>query len=86
MPKIVAGETVGTLFLAQGQSLAARKRWIGLSVQPRGHLVLDAGARPAVERKGRSLLATGVVDAVGKFPKGDVVALRDRRASSSPAG
>jgi glutamate 5-kinase len=79
LPKIIAGEMVGTLFLAQGQSLAARKRWIGLSVQPRGHLVLDAGARAAVEHSGRSLLAAGVVDAVGKFAKGDVVALRDQQ-------
>ena len=77
LSKIIAGEPVGTLFMAQGQTLAARKRWIGLSVQPRGHLVLDAGARAAVECNGRSLLAAGVVDAVGKFNKGDVVALRD---------
>jgi glutamate 5-kinase len=79
LSRIIAGEMVGTLFLAQGQSLAARKRWIGLSVQPRGHLVLDAGARAAVEHNGRSLLAAGVVDAVGKFAKGDVVALRDQQ-------
>lgn len=77
LPKIIAGEPVGTLFFAQGQSLAARKRWIGFTVQPRGHLVLDAGARRAIERDGRSLLAIGVLDAVGCFHKGDVIALRD---------
>ena len=76
LPRIIAGEPVGTLFLAQGQSVAARKRWIGLTVKPRGRLVLDAGARTAIELKGRSLLAAGVVDAEGEFHKGDVVALR----------
>ncbi|MHB1033702.1 MAG: glutamate 5-kinase [Pirellulales bacterium] len=78
LARIFAGEPVGTLFLAQGQSVASRKRWIGFTVPPRGHLVLDDGARRAVEKQGRSLLAIGVVDVVGHFKKGDVVALRDR--------
>jgi glutamate 5-kinase len=76
LPRIVAGEPIGTLFLAQGQTVAARKRWIGLTVKPRGRLLLDAGARAAIELNGRSLLAAGVVDAEGQFSKGDVVALR----------
>lgn len=78
LPRIIAAEPMGTLFLAQGQTVAARKRWIGLTVQPRGHLLLDAGAREAIERHGRSLLPIGVVAAEGRFNKGDVVALRDR--------
>jgi glutamate 5-kinase len=76
LPRIIAGEPVGTLLLAQGQTVAARKRWIGLTVKPRGRLLLDAGARAAIELKGRSLLAAGVVEAEGEFHKGDVVALR----------
>jgi len=76
LPRIVAGEPIGTLFLAQGQTVAARKRWIGLTVKPRGRLLLDAGARAAIELSGRSLLAAGVIDAEGQFSKGDVVALR----------
>ena len=78
LTRILAGEPVGTLVLAQGQLVTARKRWIGFTVQPRGHLVVDAGARRAVQqRQGRSLLAIGVLDVVGQFGKGDVVALRD---------
>ena len=76
LPRIIAGETVGTLILAQGQTVAARKRWIGLTVEPRGRLRLDAGAREAIERDGRSLLPIGVVDVEGDFAKGDVIALR----------
>jgi glutamate 5-kinase len=78
LPRIVAGEPVGTLFLARGQSVAARKRWIGFTVRPRGHLVLDPGARHAIECDGRSLLPIGIVDVVGRFSKADVVALRDQ--------
>ncbi|HEX3655403.1 MAG TPA: glutamate 5-kinase [Pirellulales bacterium] len=77
LKKILAGESVGTLFVAHGQTIPSFKRWIGFTVQPRGYLALDDGARRAVQQQGRSLLAIGVIDAGGAFKKGDVVALRD---------
>lgn len=77
LARIMAGELVGTLVVAQGESIPSWKRWIGFTAQPRGRLVLDEGARRAVEEQGRSLLAIGVVDARGSFEKGDVVALCD---------
>ncbi len=76
LQRILAAESVGTLFLAQGASVTARKRWIGYTVQPRGFLVLDDGARRAVEQQGRSLLPIGVTDCGGDFQTGDIVALR----------
>jgi glutamate 5-kinase len=75
--EILEGQQVGTAFLARGQALAARKRWIGYTVQPRGRLLVDAGARRAVELNGSSLLAIGVVKVNGHFGKGDVIALCD---------
>ncbi|MFI4876774.1 MAG: glutamate 5-kinase [Blastopirellula sp. JB062] len=75
--KIVAGETIGTLFLSQGKTVSPRKRWIGFSVEPRGRILVDAGARRAVEDSGRSLLAIGVVGVEGEFEKGDVVRVCD---------
>jgi len=72
---IVAGETVGTLFLAQGPAVTSRKRWIGLTAQPCGRLSLDAGAQQAIEQQGRSLLAIGARQVDGNFQKGDVVSL-----------
>jgi glutamate 5-kinase len=39
-------------------------------------LQLDAGAREAIHRKGRSLLAAGILAIDGCFAKGDIVALR----------
>jgi glutamate 5-kinase len=83
---IMAGQTVGTLFTAQGQSITSWKRWIGFTAQPRGHLIVDEGARRAVEAQGRSLLAIGVVDCSGTFKKGDVVALLDRNNSEFARG
>jgi glutamate 5-kinase len=77
LTRILAGEAVGTLFLARGATQAARKRWIGLTARPRGHLVVDDGAKSALETGKKSLLAIGVVEVVGDFEKGDVVGVRD---------
>ena len=86
LARILAGEDVGTLVVAQGQSIPSWKRWIGFTAQPRGQLVLDRGARQAVEKQGRSLLAIGVLDAVGEFKKGDVVSLRDQSGAEFARG
>jgi glutamate 5-kinase len=72
---ILAAEPVGTLFLPHGGTVPAWKRWLGYTAQPKGRLVVDAGAREAVQGKGRSLLPIGVVLVAGTFGKGDVVAL-----------
>lgn len=77
LTRILAGEPVGTLFPAQGRRQRARGRWIGQTARPRGHLVVDVGARAALESGARSLLAIGVVEVVGRFEKGDVVGVRD---------
>jgi glutamate 5-kinase len=77
LTKIMAGETHGTLFLAQGKGISQFKRWLGFSAQVRGRIQVDQGARKAILEKGRSLLAAGVVGTQGDFQKGDVVALCD---------
>jgi glutamate 5-kinase len=77
LTRILAAETVGTLFLAKGQTQGARKRWIGLTARPRGHYVVDAGARRALETGSKSLLPIGIVSVIGDFDKGDVVGIQD---------
>jgi glutamate 5-kinase len=75
LSEILGGENVGTLILAQGPAVTARKRWIGLTAQPCGRLSVDTGAQRAVEQHGRSLLAIGIRRIDGNFQKGDVVSL-----------
>jgi glutamate 5-kinase len=70
-------ESVGTLFLPHGGTVPAWKRWLGFTARPKGRLLVDAGARNAVQNKGRSLLPIGVVQVIGSFGKGDIVALCD---------
>lgn len=73
LTRLLEGEDIGTLFLAQGKAVTPRKRWIGYSVQPRGELVVDDGAVKALGEKGKSLLPIGVTQVRGTFQKGDVV-------------
>jgi glutamate 5-kinase len=78
LDKVLAGELVGTLLLASAPRQTARRRWIGLTVRPRGRFVVDAGARTALVQGGKSLLAIGVVEVTGRFGKGDIVSIVDR--------
>ncbi len=75
LDRVIAGEPVGTLFLAQGASVPAWKRWIGYSARCRGRIFVDAGACRALCRDGRSLLPIGITGVDGDFQRGDVVAL-----------
>jgi glutamate 5-kinase len=77
LDEIFACEPVGTLFLPHGGTVPSWKRWLGYTAQPKGRIVVDAGARQAVQERGSSLLPIGVMRAVGSFGKGDVVALVD---------
>jgi glutamate 5-kinase len=77
LKRVMAGDSIGTLFMGQGKAITPYKRWLGFSAQIRGRIQLDDGARKAIIEKGRSLLAAGVVGTQGEFQKGDVVALCD---------
>jgi glutamate 5-kinase len=74
---VFRAEPVGTLFLPHDRTMPAWKRWLGYTAQPRGRLIVDAGARRAVQHEGRSLLPIGVVQIGGSFGKGDVVTILD---------
>ena len=64
-----------TWFLTPANPVTARKKWIAGSLEPRGALVIDAGAVKAL-RGGKSLLPAGVVRIEGAFGRGDAVVVR----------
>lgn len=74
---IFAAEPVGTLFLPHGSFVPAWKRWLGFTARPKGRLVVDTGARHAVQVLQKSLLPIGVIQLQGSFSKGAVVSLCD---------
>ena len=75
--RLAAREPVGSLLYADIPRLSAREQWLADHLQLRGQLQLDAGAAQALLRDGKSLLPVGVVDVVGQFERGDVVACLD---------
>lgn len=68
----VAGEAVGTRFVAHDQGLGAFKLWLLHAKPVRGQVVVDAGAAGALRRNG-SLLPVGVTAVGGDFAAGDAV-------------
>ncbi|HEY1825357.1 MAG TPA: glutamate 5-kinase [Acidimicrobiales bacterium] len=67
----------GTTFRPRPQRLSARKSWIAFAVASRGTLVINEGARAALENDGRSLLRVGVASFAGDFVDGDAVDVKD---------
>jgi glutamate 5-kinase len=58
---------------------------LALGIPARGALVIDDGARAALQR-GRSLLAAGVVAVEGTFEPGEAVVIRDTRGAEVARG
>ncbi|OSM01606.1 putative glutamate 5-kinase [Magnetofaba australis IT-1] len=69
---VIHNGPVGTLFLAPGDPISSRKRWIAHGLKSEGTLHLDAGAARAL-LSGKSLLAKGVTAVDGAFDRGAAV-------------
>jgi glutamate 5-kinase len=69
------GADVGTYFHPTGRRRPTRLLWLAHATEPRGSLVLDAGAVSAVTDRRASLLPAGVVEVHGRFVAGDPVDL-----------
>lgn len=75
LERLFAGEELGTLFHPGKGKLRGRKRWIAFFIKPKGRIVVDDGAAAALLDRGKSLLPTGVRDALGDFKDGDKVSI-----------
>ncbi|WP_369648807.1 MULTISPECIES: glutamate 5-kinase [unclassified Variovorax] len=75
--RLVGGESIGTLLVAQTAKHQARKRWMADHLQLRGAVTVDAGAAAKVRAEGKSLLPIGMTGVSGEFSRGDVIAVRD---------
>lgn len=73
LPRLMAGENLGTLLSATAPRLGARKRWIAGQSRVKGRIHLDAGAVQALVQAGKSLLPVGVKTVEGDFGRGDLV-------------
>jgi glutamate 5-kinase len=81
---ILRGDAVGTYIAAEKSPLGARRHWMSVH-KPRGSVVVDDGAVAALRRRA-SLLPSGVIEVVGRFRKGDLVAVLDRSGAECARG
>lgn len=74
-----------TWFLTPSNPMTARKKWIAGSLEPKGVVHVDAGARRALS-SGKSLLPAGVARLEGDFARGDCVIIRDEKSAEIGRG
>tara|TARA_A100001011_G_scaffold277530_1_gene287258 strand:+ start:401 stop:1507 length:1107 start_codon:yes stop_codon:yes gene_type:complete len=74
-----------TWFISKISKMHARKKWIISSISPKGELVIDDGARRALN-KGKSLLAAGITKVFGRFNKGDHIRILDNKKKECARG
>lgn len=86
LPRLFAGERLGTVFTPAERRLDSRKRWIGLTARPAGSVTINDPAAEALRTKGKSLLAVGVTDVTGRFEKGEIILVRDARGAEVARG
>lgn len=84
--RLVQGEAIGTLLVAQTAKTQARKQWMADHLQLRGAVVVDAGAAAKLRSEGKSLLPIGMTVVEGEFSRGDVIAVRDEQGREIARG
>ena len=75
--RLFDGEQLGTVFCPADRKLDSRQRWIALTARPAGVVAIDEGAVNALATRGKSLLASGIVETTGQFDRGDVLLIRN---------
>lgn len=78
LPRLLAGEKLGTVFLPAKRRLSSRRRWIGQASRPAGKILIDEGAARALREQGKSLLPSGIRAVMGTFGRGSTVAVIDQ--------
>ena len=84
--RVVSGEAIGTRFDASTTHRESRQRWILSALTRRAAVHVDAGAADALVRRGRSLLAAGVVDVEGRFGRGDPLSVHGPNGDAIACG
>jgi len=77
LPRLFAGENLGTLLIPDLEPLTARKQWLAGHLQVKGVLTLNDVASKMLTGDGESLLVVGVNKVSGKFQRGEMVSCID---------
>lgn len=78
IPRILAGENIGTLFVSRENRLQFRKRWLAFGARIQGSIVVDQGCAEAIHKAGGcSILPAGIAVVEGCFEPGSTISVKD---------
>lgn len=83
--RVLAGETVGTIFPAREAHLRVRKSWIAFGKRLAGEIIVDAGCAEALAG-GASVLAAGISAVAGDFAAGSTLRVLDAKGREIARG
>ena len=86
LPRLMQGETLGTLLLPDLEPMSARKQWLAGHLKAKGTLILDEGAIKVLQNSGKSLLPIGVKAFQGEFQRGELVICTDDKGREIARG
>ena len=84
--KIADGEKIGTQFTPAASKLESKKRWMLSGLASKGKLIIDDGAMVALKKQNKSLLPAGITGLEGRFQRGDVVDVIDKKGNQIGCG
>ncbi len=70
---LLNGKLIGTIFKKNKNPMTAKKLWMLFALPSNGKIYVDLGASKAIQKKGASLLSSGIVGIEGEFKKGEAV-------------
>jgi glutamate 5-kinase len=86
LPRLMAGESIGTCLVAETPKLQARKQWMADHLQLSGAVTVDDGAVAKIVNEGKSLLPIGMTAVQGEFSRGEVIAIRNPQGQEVARG
>lgn len=87
VPRIVAGEEIGTLFVSRENRLQFRKRWLAFGARIMGSIVVDEGCCKALHKAGGcSILPAGITGVEGSFEAGSTISVKDAQGHELARG
>jgi glutamate 5-kinase len=84
--RLLQGEVIGTLLIAQTAKQQARKQWMADHLQLAGSVTVDEGAAQRLQGGKVSLLPVGMTGVQGDFSRGDVIAIVDTEGGEIARG
>lgn len=84
--RLMQGEPIGTLLIAQTAKQQARKQWMADHLQLAGSVAVDDGAAQRLKGGKVSLLPVGMTAVQGDFARGDVIAIVDAQGAEIARG